>query len=740
MGVVKRGICDIAALVAATIIAATPARGRTLRVIDDKDTMVLHGNVYPLARPEFDVGAADPSLPMERMTLILQLNPDKRAALEKLLTEQQDPASSNFHRWLTPEEFGERFGPDPADVEAVTGWLTTHGFTIDEVAKSGGWINFSGVAASVEHAFHTQMRDYRVNGQLRHANAKDPAIPRGLADLVGGIVSLHNFPRKAMNSGVRPVVTEGTSQPGYTSGSGNHYLSPGDFAIIYNVNALYSAGIDGTGQGIAIVGRTHPSSTNWSTFRSNMGLPPNAPQVIVNGPDPGDLGASEDSEADLDVEWSGAVAKNATIKFVVSKSTNTADGVDLSAQYIVNNNVAPVMSTSFGACESDLGTAGNAFYNNLWQQAASQGITAFVSTGDSGASACDSASANKGSVPAVSGLASTPYNVAVGGTQFNEGSGNYWSTNNGSFYTSAISYIPEVAWNESGNVSGGNGLWSTGGGASLIYTKPSWQVSPGVPTDGRRDIPDVALSAAGHDAYLVQTQGALSAVGGTSASSPSFAGLMALVVQKTGQRQGNANTRFYQLGSAQYGSGGAVVFHDTTSGNNSVPGVTGYSCATGYDLATGLGSVDAYALVNIWTGAVRNDFFGDGKYDFVIWRPSEGNWYILNGATNAQRVVNYGVSGDIPVPGDYDGIGRMETAVWRPSEGNWYILNSATNAQRVVNYGVSGDIPVPGDYDGDGKTDIAVWRPSEGNWYILNSATNTQRVTKFGVSKDQPLN
>ncbi len=595
---VKRVIFAIVAAAGLAALVVSPVFARAPRVVDDNDTVVLHGNVHPLARPEFDAGATDLSLPMERMVLTVRVDPGKEAELDRLLAEQQDPASANFHRWLTPEEFGKRFGPAPEDIGAITGWLTSQGFVVEEVANSRTWINFSGKAADVERAFHTRMRDYHVGGQLRHANASDPEIPRGLVDLVAGVVSLHNFPRKAMNSGIRPLAPQDV-EPAYTTAGGHHYLSPGDFAIIYNVNSLYSSGIDGTGQNIAIVGRTHPSSTNWADFRSKMGLPANAPQVILNGADPGDLGASEDGEADLDIEWSGAVAKNATIKFVVSKSTTT-DGVDLSAQYIVNNNLAPVMSTSFGQCESAMGAAENLFYNNLWKQAASQGITSFVASGDSGVDGCSSANATSGTGLAVNGLASTPYNIAVGGTEFNEGSGSYWNSSNGTGDTSAISYVPETAWNESGSVSGGSGLWATGGGASAVYGKPSWQVSPGVPADGKRDVPDVSLTAAGHDAYLVESQGTLQAIAGTSASSPSFAGLMALVVQKTGQRQGNAAARFYQLGNSQYGTGSVTVFHDITTGNNSVPGVSGYSSTTGYDQATGLGSVDATALVNNW--------------------------------------------------------------------------------------------------------------------------------------------
>ena len=254
------------------------------------------------------------------------------------------------------------------------------------------------------------------------------------------------------------------------------------------------------------------------------------------------------------------------------------------------------------------GSAEDAFYNNLWAQAAAQGITAFVSAGDSGASDCNAGGDSTGAGLAVSGLASSPYDVAVGGTEYADATGSYWGANSAGG-SSAMSYIPEGAWNESADVSGGTGLWATGGGVSSIYTKPTWQVAPGVPADGMRDLPDVSLSAASHDGYLVYTGGYLYTVGGTSCSSPSFAGLMALIVEKTGSRQGNANPRFYQLGNAQYAAQGAAVFHDVTTGGNGVPGVTGYTSAPGYDLATGLGSVDAYALANNWAGGTPTPDF-----------------------------------------------------------------------------------------------------------------------------------
>src|ERR1051326_4303117 len=580
------------------------------RNVDDNDTVPVHGNVHPNARPEFDQGPTDQKLRYDKMILVVNPRADARLRPDQFIAELHDPTSPRYQQWLTPEQYGKLFGISDDDLADVTAWLTRQGFTIDEVAPGRMWINFSGTVGDVERAFKTQIHDYKVNGKVYHANNKDPEVPRALADIVGGVSTLHNFPKQSLSVNRHPV-----AMPEYTSGT-SHYVAPADFATIYNLGPVYSAGINGTGQTIAIVGRTDIALADVQYFRSFFGLPANDPVFVHNGTDPGNLGTGEEGEADLDVEWSGAVAPNATIKFVISASTQTTDGVDLSAQYIVNNNVAPVMSTSFGQCESSMGTSENTFYNNLWSQAASQGISSFVSSGDSGAAGCNGGNDTTGSGRAVSGLASTPFNIAVGGTQFNDTaspSTDWNSTNNATNQSSAKSYIPEVAWNESGSVTGGSGLWASSGGVSTIYAKPSWQSCVGVPADGKRDVPDVALTAAGHDGYLVvqghtSTASGLGAVGGTSASSPSFAGLMALIVQKTGARQGNANTKFYSLANAQYASGGTVIFHDTTSGSNTVPGVTGFNCGTGYDAVTGVGSVDANAMVNNWNGGATPDF------------------------------------------------------------------------------------------------------------------------------------
>jgi pseudomonalisin len=570
------------------------------RVVDEGVRVQLHGNVHPFARAEFRVAPASRLLPMERMVLVLAHGAGSDAKVEALLEAQHTPGSGLYQKWLTPQEFGRRFGISDADLASVTAWLRSHGFRIDEVAPGRGWINFSGSVDQVESAFQTQIDDYLVAGKVHHANSSEPSIPAALSDIVRGVLTLHDFYKQSMVTSIQKVSAEALA-PQWTNGS-SHYLSPGDFQTIYNVKPLYSASISGTNQTIAIVGRTDIKTSDVSTFRSKFGLPAKSPTVVHNGTAPGNLGGGEETEADLDVEWSGAIAKNATVKFVVSKSTSTTDGVDLSAQYIVSHNLAPVMSTSFGLCEKSLGTTENTFYKNLWSQAATQGITAFISSGDSGAAGCQTGGSPKGSGQAVNGLASTPYNVAVGGTQFSDTSspGTYWNSSNGSFFTSAKGYIPEKVWNESGTVSSGSGLWATGGGKSTIYAKPSWQSVTGVPADGKRDLPDVSLTSAGHVGYLIVQGGGLYSVGGTSAASPSFASIMVLVVQKKGARQGNANIRLYALGKAQYNSGGKAVFHDTKSGSNTVPVVSGFTANTGYDRATGLGSVNVNTLVTHW--------------------------------------------------------------------------------------------------------------------------------------------
>src|ERR1700733_2217474 len=652
-----------------------------IQPVDEHQLTVLKGNVHPLARPQFDLGTAPASLPMQRMLLVLKRSSEQEFELRKLLEDQQDKHSPSYHKWLTPEQYGKQFGPSDADMQAITGWLQSHGFQLGASPKGRTVLEFSGSASQVQDAFHTTIHKYVVSGEEYWSNADDPSIPTALTPAIAGVRSLNNFPKKPMNvlAGVgerdpktgkihpsQPLITfpSGCDENNSVSDYCSNWLGPYDFATIYDVLPLWSAGIDGTGVTVAIVGETDIQMSDVQAFRSFFGLPVNNPVFILNGPDPGIQG--DESEADIDVQWSGAVAKGATIDFVISQSTETTSGTDLSAVYIVENNLAAVMSESYGECELGLGTTGNQFYNTLWQQASAQGITVLISAGDGGSAGCDNFGSSS-PAPAqyglqVSGYASTPYNVAVGGTDFNDFNdpGTYWSTtDNPTTQESALKYIPESTWNDSCT----NAIWEMfsqlstnpetncnnpnlndviitagSGGVSKCttpsgstpsscaggYARPAWQTGSGsFSGDGKRDIPDVSLFASngfvGH-AYVVcdaDAQGACPSsfvgFGGTSVSSPAFAGIMALVNQKTGERQGNANYVLYKLAAQQ-----PTAFHDVTVGTNAVPCLTGspnctttiagdsygilsgYNTATGYDLATGLGSVDANNLVTKW--------------------------------------------------------------------------------------------------------------------------------------------
>jgi len=449
---------------------------RITQAVDETKRTILYGNTHPLARPEFDRGAAPSSLPMQRMLLVLQRSAEQESALETLLEQQQDASSPNFHKWLTPQQFGQQFGPPDQDIQTITSWLQSHGFQVANVSNGRTVIEFSGTAGQVQEAFHTAIHKYSINGEEHWANSSDPQIPSALMPVVAGINTLYNFPRQPMHHlggefsrSEQMGKLEPTPSSFFTFG-GLHCGVPGldcygmgpyDFATIYNVAPLWTASpaIDGTGQTIAVVGESDVNLQDIRNFRNIFGLAANDPQVIVNGTDPGTVSGDE-TESDLDLEWTGAVAKSAQIDFVISQSTEASLGVDLSAQYIVDNDLASVLSESYGICELFLGNAGNQFYNQLWQQAAAQGITALVATGDSGSAVCDRNARTNGPAQfglSVSGFSSTPYNIAVGGTDFNDltNASTYWSATNsvppgapaGTPATvSALSLIPEITF------------------------------------------------------------------------------------------------------------------------------------------------------------------------------------------------------------------------------------------------------------------------------------------------------
>lgn len=590
-----------AIILLSALSAQTRPVDRIARAVDDHVTVMRPGNIHPLASAETDAGIAAPEHRMDRMVLVLEPGDSQKQALAALLEAQQDPRSPEYHQWLTPEAFGERFGASEHDLAQMVNWLAGHGFEVEPIPSGRSSIVFSGTAAQVQQAFHAQIHVYDVAGKRHYANARNPEIPAALADVVAGIASLHDFRSEPLHHILKPLAAP---SPEYSNGA-THYIAPADFAAIYDVAALYNNSLDGTGQSIAVVARSNFNPADVASFRSAFGLPALSPTVVLNGPDPGIVSSDEQTEAQLDVEWAGAIAKNANVQFVLSGSTGSSDGVLLSSQYIVNHNLAPVMSLSFGLCEAAMGASLNQAWNSLWQQAAAEGITVLVASGDSGAAGCDSPSLTKAvSGSSVNGLCSSPYSTCVGGTQLNDASSPslYWSaTTNPKTYGSALGYVPEVVWNASAGA-GGSGLWATGGGASSVYGKPAWQAGPGVPSDGHRDVPDVSLTASIHDGYLFYLNGQIYLVGGTSASTPALAGILALAVQRAGAAQGCINPTLYTLATNQ-SNGGAAVFHDVTGGNNSVPGAAGYNAGVGYDLATGLGSVDALLLVNHWSDA-----------------------------------------------------------------------------------------------------------------------------------------
>jgi hypothetical protein len=711
----------------ALLAASTPAssqpqlpapRSRVLQAVDDTRVTTLSGNTHPLARPEFDQGALADATPLSRIVLILQRSSEQESALQQLIDQQQDKTSSTYHQWLTPETFGAAFGPSDRDLSMVSTWLASHNFTGIRVNAARTFIEFSGTAGTVHAAFGSSMHRYAVKGRHHFANASDPAIPAALAPVVAGIASLNNFPRRAAshrlgNFRYNPATNrtsrlqdqvQSAAEPLFTINDGETFygMTPYDFATVYNVLPLWNAAtpIDGTGQTIAIVGQTDINPADFVNFRKLFNLPlgntatPTGTQylnIIYNGPNPGVTG--DEGEADIDTQWAGAVAKGATIDYVVSQGTEVMQGTDLSALYIINNNLAPVMSYSYGQCELFLGTSGNTFYKTLWQQAAAQGITVLLASGDSGAGGCDNAGVSAASDGlAVNGLASTPYNIAVGGTDFympNGGTAFWNSANDATTHASAKGYIPETPWNQSCTnsvlstshnfygqtpeqvcnsatassegllsvVGGGGGpsacIQSNGSSSSSCrggYPKPSWQSGTGVPADGVRDTPDVSLfsSAGFFGAFYVVCQQSTNSdgqpcslaapaydfagYGGTSVAAPAFAGILSLVNQKTGSRQGNANYVLYNLAGQQNKAGTACnsnsgtptagcMFNDVTTSTIAMPCVkgtlnctvststdrygvlSGFPSTPGYDLATGLGSVNAANLVNNWSNA-----------------------------------------------------------------------------------------------------------------------------------------
>lgn len=564
--------------------------------------VALPGHVHPKATAANDRGRVDSSLVLNDVVILLKPSSAQQADLTQLLAQQQDPASPNYHKWLTPEQYGARFGAAQADVDRIVNWLTGSNLKIVSVGRARNSISFSGPVRQVEQAFGTEIHNFSVNGETHFANVSVPAVPSTVGNLILAVHGLNDFRKKPFYKGYRPL-------PKYTSGTaGTHYIAPDDIAAIYDIKPLLNGGIDGAGQKIVIVGQTAINISDIQQFRSYFNLPVMNPQLVTvpGATIPGILSGDE-QEADLDIEFSGAVARNATIIFVY------CNDVDLSLQYAIDQNLAPVISMSYGDCESDTGVSGQfglSAYSTMAQQANSQGITWMAASGDNGAADCyeDNLRGNAGALAAIDSPGSTPEVTSVGGTEFNEGSGTYFAAVNDPNHSSVSTYIPEMVWNDSaldGEPS------ASGGGASIYFTKPSWQTGPGVPNDGFRDVPDIAFTASDdHDPMLFFSDGTLGLIGGTSVAAPTFGGIVGLLNQyvvvnglQSAPGVGNVNPNLYALAQSV-----PDAFHDVTVGNNIVNGCegvrgcsagpVGFNAGPGFDQASGLGSLDVFNFIS----------------------------------------------------------------------------------------------------------------------------------------------
>src|SRR6266478_1431555 len=653
----------LAALVSAPAVRAqidsgVHARPRITEYLDETNRVALAGNTHPEARPANDRGAVANDFAMDHMLLQLKRSPEQELALQEFLDELHTKGSPNFQHWLSAEEFGDRFGLAKPDLDAVTRWLQSHGFRVNVIYPSGMLIDFSGTAAQVRKAFQTEIHHLEVKGEKHVGNTSDPRIPAALAPVIAGVVSLHDFRPHPMYH-LRKANREFT----FTDILGNIYYAvvPADLAKIYNFNPLFDSGISGQGQTIALIEDTDVfSASDWSTFRQTFGLsgytsasftqvhPPAPAAQPGNNCAPPGVVPLNDAEAILDAEWASASAPSAAIVMAACADTRTTFGGLIAIQNLINASTPPpsIMSISYGECETVNGAAANAAYNSAYQQAAALGVSVFVAAGDSGAAGCDNGAVEATHGIGVNAFASTPNNVAVGGTDFNDTLSNtndtYWTSSNTSAFGSAISYVPEIPWNDScaglllstlfgsptygsttlcndptfgfllqTTVAGGGGpsQCATGapstagvvGGSCAGWPKPSWQTVLGNPHDGVRDTPDVSLLAADglwSHYYVVcwsdTAHGGAACgsdpstwfgAGGTSFASPIMAGIQALINQKAGGPQGNPAPMYYQLAAAEYGSSG------NSSCNSSLGNGVSSNCVF-YDVTSGDMDVD----------------------------------------------------------------------------------------------------------------------------------------------------
>lgn len=654
--------------------------------VDEGPLATLHGTVHPLARPEYDQGTVADEFPVQRLLLMMARPADRERDLQQFLRNVHAPGSPAYHQWVSPEEFGARFGATDQDTQLVSEWLLSHGLSVARITKGKSVLEFSGTARQLREALHTEIHQYSMQGKTYYANSSEIKVPQSIASRIAAFAPLNTFPLDSyvkvmggatMNRANHRVDLR--TAPQFTISENNapfYAFGPEDFATQYDVAPVYTAGVNGTGQTIGIIGENNLNLSLVDAYRKLFNLPADHTQVIIDGQDPGD-GNAPNVEGYLDVEMSGAIAPGATVNFYIAGaeavSSPAWNPLTLAALRAIEDNQASVLSASFGTCELLLGEQGNQVWAGLWEQAVAQGQTVLVSSGDSGPSSCQPIDGSLGELQPldsvnVNGLSSTPWNVSVGGTDFyyaDYASGapsaaTLWNQANDSSNGSLKAPLPEQVWDNAfgfnvisffppagaSSFSYSEPTPAGGGGASNCsqetvptngnlptclagYPKPSWQNAPGVPDDGTRDLPDVSLFAAngpnlsatpicaepGDCAPVTSGDPQITLVGGTSVSSPSMAGIFALINEKYG-RQGQANYTLYALARQS-----PNVFHDITMvTNDTVCGPGGppdcdvpvpnqtfyfdsygiYAAGPGYDMASGLGSVDVNQLLTNW--------------------------------------------------------------------------------------------------------------------------------------------
>ena len=732
--------------------AQTPARRLSVVPTASAARVPLVGSTTQRPATSTALGHLAGTVQLHGMALVLAPTAAQSAALAQLLADQQNPSSPSYRQWLTPAQFGARFGLADDDLAILQNWLTARGFTVDEVAPSRNRIVFSGTAAAVENAFSTTLQRYQRGSQTFFENSTELQIPATLADVISGISGISSY---HLRPPVADHVIKPLSQlkPDYTTAGGNHYLVPWDVRQIYGSNTLIASGYDGTGIKIGVLGQSAVSTTQLTYFQQKTGQTVKLPTMVLV-PNTGTSGTAsgDEGESELDLEQASGGAPGATILFIytglgdnVNGTDGNNNGVFDALAYAITNNLAPILTLSYGACETESVTYINNTIEPVLKQASAQGQTFFAASGDEGATSCEPSSESAPTVAtgglSVSYPASSTYVTGVGGTTLSGTTSTYWSSTNNQYSGSATGYIPEVAWNDS--VAYGS-LSTSGGGFSAIFGKPSWQTGTGVPADGHRDVPDIALPAGVElNAYVTCSAdadgGAASsapvctdttigfatggggAVGGTSAATPNVAAILAIIEQANGGGAlGNINPSLYKLAA---GSSASSIFHDITSGNNIVSckagttgcssttvggpnGTMGYTAGAGYDQVTGLGSIVAPALQAGLKSLSTTTSLLTPSVSLSLSNTSPG--------IGASVIFTATVSGSGATP-----TGAITFSVDGTTVGSAVTLASGTASYTYSGFTTSGQHTVIASYSGDGA---------------YTSGTNTVSVTVNGAS------